>query len=173
MRNKLQARTKLENRQLILRALIDNQWHNYKEIREKVSVTNKTLSEHLTELKPLLDKRKNASSNRLSAQYKIKPLYALILASELVTEIGWKEIREQFLKENDFKILLEGINFIANSLLTSTLYVLANEDFRDDSEVIKLLLETFVWENYKTLTWKFTETVREYIKRAKIQSTRA
>lgn len=160
---KRQARTKLENRQNILKVLADNQWHNYKEIREKADISNVTLSEHLRELKPLLDKQKDASSNRLSAQYKIKPLYALILAKRFIIEVAWKEIKEQCLKEKDFKSALESINAVTNSLLATTLHALANKDLRDDPELIELLLETFVWESYETLTWKLFETCRKII----------
>jgi hypothetical protein len=163
MRNKRQARTKLENRQNILKVLTDNQWHSYKEIYEKADISNVTLSEHLKELKPLLDKRKDASTNRRSRQYKIKPLFALILANGLVIDVAGKEIKQQIQSEKDFALALKSINGITDSLLTATLYILANENYRDDSEVIKLVLETFVWESYKSLTWKFVEAVREYM----------
>ena len=166
---KIQTTTKLENRKNILKVLIDNQWHSYKEIREKANISNVTLSEHLRELKPLIDKKKDVSSNRLSALYKIKPLFALILSKEIITEVAWKEMEEQFLKGQDFKSglksVLESINAITNKFLTATLYILANKDFRDDSEVIYLLLETFVWDSYKTLTWKFVEAVKTELER--------
>jgi hypothetical protein len=67
------------------------------------------------------------------------------------------------LKEKDFKSALKSINAVTNSLLASTLYMLANKDLRNDSELCELLLETFVWESYKSLTWKFADAVREHM----------
>ena len=166
---KLQARTKLENRQNILKVLIDGEWHNYKEIREKAEISNVTLSGHLRELRPLLDKRKDASSNRLSAQYKIKPLYAFVLAKGLVIEIAWKEIREQIHSEEDFAHALIKISEISNSLLLTALHILVNPDYRDDDEVIELLLETFVWESYKSLTWNWMKALREYANKERVK----
>jgi len=159
---KVQTATKLENRKNILKVLIDNQWHSYKEIREKANISNVTLSEHFKELKPLLDKKRDPSTNRLSRLYKIKPVFALVLASEFTVGIAWKEMEEKFLKGKDFesadwKSVLENINIITNKLLLSMTYTFANEDLRKDSELLYLLLETFVWENYKTLTLKFME----------------
>ena len=161
---KIQTATKLENRKNILKVLIDNQWHSYKEIREKANISNVTLSEHLKELNPLLDRKKDVSSNRLSALYKIKQLFALVLTSELTMGIAWKEIEENYLKGKDiksadWKSVLESINTITNSFLTAILFIFANEDLRKDSELLYLLLETFVWENYKTLTLKFVKAI--------------
>jgi len=166
---RIQTTTRLKNRKNILRVLIDNQWHSYKEIGKKADISNVTLSDHLKELKPLLDKKKDATSKRLSALYKIKPLFALILSKEIITEIAWKEMEDQLLKGQDFesglKSVLESINQITNEFLTASLYILANEDFREDSEVIYLVLETFVWETYKALTWKFVEAVKNEVAR--------
>lgn len=172
---KLQTATKMENRINILKVLADNQWHGYKEIREKANISNVTLSEHLKELKPLLNKRRDPSASRLSAQYKIKQIFALALTSNLVTGIGWKEIEKQYLKGKDFKSVewdsvVESINMIANQFLLHTPMICASEDFFADGEeknleLLELLLETFVWENYRILTWNLIKAMYYKLKK--------
>jgi len=166
----IQTETKLENRRNIIKVLIDNKWHDYKEIKEQVKISNVTLSGHLSEMKALLDKRKDPSSKRLSAQYKLKPLYALTLARGLFTEIAWKEIEDRMLQTEDrktsFKEVTESINAITDShLLTVIESVAKNKDLREDEEIIYLFLETFVWESYKNLTWNFVQSIiKNYMK---------
>lgn len=167
---KTQANTRIENRVNILKVLIDDQWHRYKEIREKAKVSNVTLSAHLKELKLLLERKEDKKTYPTQVSYKITPLLKIELMHIVTLKTAWKEIEENFFKETDLNSIdltsiLESIDAITNLLLVTMIKSLElNKEFRENSELRYLFLETFVWESYKTLTWKLVEAYRKMIR---------
>lgn len=161
---KRQARTLIENRKNILKVLIDNDWHEYKEIRDRAKISNVTLSEHLRQLKPLLKRKEDKITYPHRVSYKINKWFAMELARGLTIGLAWKEIEERFLKTKDFWVALEQINAINNVFLLTVLGGLKeNKDLRGDPEIIHLLLETFVWESFESLTWNLMEASEKVI----------
>jgi hypothetical protein len=160
----LQTRTKIKNTQAIVRVLIDKEWHRYKEIKEKTKLTSPTLSAHLKELKPLLDRKTDKTRYPPLVYYKINKIFALELARILTLKITWEEIKEEFLKTKDLSSILEDINAITNEFLFDMIVgIKYNKKLREDREIIYLFLEMVVWESYRTLTWNLIDTTRKII----------
>jgi DNA-binding HxlR family transcriptional regulator len=164
---KIQANTKMENRRKIINLLSDNQPHEYKEIKEKTNISGVTLSQHLKELKPLLERKEDKSAYPHRVSYKVNPIFKLELERQKTVETSWKEIRENFLQKDnltnrDLLNALEGINGITNGLLAIILDdLIGSKDLKKDSEMVYLLLETFVWESYKDLTLRLFEEMQK------------
>lgn len=167
---KTQANTRIENRVNILKVLIDEQWHRYKEIREKAKVSNVTLSAHLKELKLLLERKEDKKTYPTQVSYKITPLLKMELIHLVTLKTAWEEIEENYFRGKDLKSVdltsvLECINALDNSLLVTMIDSLElNKELRENAELRRLFLETFVWESYKTLTWKLVEAYRKIIR---------
>jgi len=167
---KLQENTQMKNRKNILNVLIDEQRHKYKEIRETVKISNKTLSEHLRVLKPLLEREEDKKTYPHQVLYKANPILILEFKRNLAVETSWEEIKQQhLLKDNltcrDLYSALEGINGITNAFLAIILDdLVTSKDLKKNPEMVYLLLETFVWENYKELTLKLVEQLQEKLR---------
>lgn len=160
----LQTITRIKNRKTMIAALIDKQWHRYKEIKEKTKLSNPTLSKHLKELKPLLEKKTDKTTYPPLVYYKINEIFALELARSLTIEVCWKEIGEKFLKTKDLSSTLDDINAITNQFLVNTIFAIKyNKKLREDPEVTHLYLEMVVWESYKTLTWNLIDATRKIV----------
>ena len=145
--------------------LKDKQWHSYKEIRQKTNLSNPALSKQLEQIKLLIEKKKDESSNRRSALYRINETFLQDLARKrYTTGLAWKGTEEQFIVTKDIWPALKQINATTNVFLLTTLEGLKQrEDLRRDPETVHLLLETFVWEGYKTLTSKLIEASTKVI----------
>ncbi len=164
---KIQANTKMENRRKIINLLSDYQPHEYKEIKEKTNISSVTLSQHLKELRPLLERKEDKSVYPHRVSYKVNQLFKLEIEREKTIEISWQEIKENFLQKKnltyrDLLETVEGINAITNSFLALILDdLITSEDLKKDLEMVYLLLETFVWETYKDLTLRLFQEVRK------------
>jgi DNA-binding HxlR family transcriptional regulator len=142
----------------ILRVLIDEKEHRYKEIKEKGKLNDFTLSKHLNRLKNMrfVTRRIDTESGKYPppVYYKINPIFKLVLHRYVAVEVAWKELEENFLKTKDLWFAIEAINTICNGLFLTMISALKhNKDFRDE-EVDYLWLKLFVCETYETLMWR-------------------
>jgi hypothetical protein len=157
-----QTEAKIKSRKAIIMSLIDNQWHRYKEIKEKTGLSSPTLSKHLTQLKPLLEKKTDTTTYPPLVYYKTNKFLATELARIVYTATALKEMAEKFLKTKDLWQAVKDVNMLSNALLWVILQgIKENKTLRKEPETIFVLLETFVWENYKALTWKLVDASRK------------
>ncbi len=162
----LQTNKYREHTKNILKVLMDEQWHNSKEICKKVKISNVTLWKHLKELKPLLENTKNSSTYPHENLWKANSMLILMFKYLEAMETGWQEIKEKhFRKENltlkDLKEVEEDFSALTNSFLDIVILdFLTSEDLQKDEELLGSLLEIFVWENYKVLTLRMFEQLK-------------
>jgi DNA-binding MarR family transcriptional regulator len=142
----------------ILKVLIDEKEHRYKEIKEKGKLNDFTLSKHLKRLNKLnfVTKRIDIKSGKypFPIYYKINPTFKLALHRYVAVEEAWKELEEKFLKDKDLWFAIGAINTICNGIFLTMIGALKhNKDLRDE-EVNYLCLNLFVCETYETLMWR-------------------
>jgi DNA-binding transcriptional ArsR family regulator len=143
-------------KEAILKVLVDGEWHQYKEIKEKAELSNPTLSKHLKEFKKGIEKKEDEKDSRI-VYYRLKDTYLTPAVALSETFADMKVQKEVLLMTKDPLLVMEQINNYTNFGLTALLKILKNEvkTAESDSAVnstILFLLESWIWQPYKLRT---------------------
>jgi len=147
-----QTTQRIQNRMKILNILKDGEWHRYSEIKEKVQLSSPILADHLKELKHFIERKAGEEDYRFTF-YKANPtLQSNFFEAELI-HASLKDLEADFSKTKDLASALELINAMSNANMILAFSSIKAQIFDvNNPELVKIFLETFVWESYKILT---------------------
>lgn len=150
----------------ILKVLSDEEWHQWSELLDKTKVSSATLKKYLPRLKEfkLIQKRVELESGKYPypAYYRAEP--ELVTYTEAL--VSTEELSQQI-----EPVLLETKNplFVLNMIesMNKTCLLIALGQLKKDKNVpeskLRFLLELWVWEPYRVLTWKLIESSKKHI----------
>jgi len=158
----------------ILRAVSDENPHQYSELKQLTKLNSPTLSKHLERLKKtkVLKRKMDIESGKYPypVYYSINPNVMPILRIMLMTEQEMHEIEQIVLDPEKTPLdVLDQINTKNNALILSVLKQC--KDNKDTSqELVNFVLELTVWHPYRVLTTHLVESSRKTIDNIDIEN---
>jgi len=152
---------KIESTKRILNVLSDEKWHKYGELLEKANLSSRTLTKRLDYLKGCnLIKREEREYP--SAYYKAEPELVTYTEAKFSLEKLYQQIEPVLLETKNPFLVLDIINAGCQGALKLTIGKLMEEKNTPEHK-LHFLLDLFVWEPYRVLTWKLVEATKKNI----------
>ena len=145
----------------ILKALSDESWHKYKEILEETEISSRTLTKHLKRL----EKCKLIQKERKKypfVYYKAEPELVTWTEAIVSMEELSQKIEPVLLETKDPLLVLSLIEMYCRGNLALTFFKI-KEDTKVPDYKLRFLLDLFVWEPYRVLTWKLVEASKKHM----------
>lgn len=141
----------------ILKVLSDEKWHQWKELLEKTKISSRTLVKHLSRLeKDKFIQSKREKTNMRLVYYKAEPEVVTYTEAETSTEEISQQIEGTLLETKNPMAILRIINNANNFMIMYMIKQLGVEKSFPKSK-LRFLMEFWVWESYRVLTWKLIE----------------
>lgn len=152
---------KIESLKSILKALSDEEWHKYSELLKRTQISSRTLTNHLDFLRECkLIKREEREYP--SAYYKAEPELVTYTEAAFSLEEFSQQIEPVLIETKNPFLVLNLIDTKCKAILEITIIKIKQEKNVPDHK-LRFLLDLFVWEPYRILTWKLIEATKKHI----------
>jgi hypothetical protein len=148
----------------ILKAVSNGEEHRYKDIKKATGLSDPTLTKFLNrfiELK-LMNKKWDTSTYPHAAYYKAKPDLMMYSKTQVRTEELSELVESKLSESKDPLLILEWINITIYIRMVDVL-----KQFKTNKSLLEpklnFLMDVFVWEPFKVLTWKLMESTGKII----------
>ena len=151
--------------EVILKILSDEKEHRYKDLKKETKLNDPTLSKYLKRLVKLkvVKKRVDLQSGKYPypVYYEAEPELVTYSEAKISTKEFSEQIEPMLLETKNPIFILNNIELRSKMIFLTTLSQIKKDKNITDSK-LDFLLELFVWEPYKFLTWKLVEAFRKH-----------